>query len=277
VNRSYDPRQPSRLAFHVSRIVIDAGVLLVLGAMSLPFVTAEGFHQRAVAGDGLPALFLLIPIFVMTLLPDQSTPLPSPLAWVSLGLAAAALPYTVVKYLEASTLAGTVQGAVGMGARVLVMGAFLVLAGLVLGLVRTLFRTPEPEPARVEAREAAFAPAEAAAPAARPDPARRSRVPAPQSGTPATSRAATSPPTAAAPAAAPGAPPPSRSFPRWRRPTAARAEAPTNPASSSPPPQRPPARVSPRPRPADPDTEPTLPAQRPVQPWWPDDLEDLFS
>jgi hypothetical protein len=256
VNRSYDPLQPSRLAFHVSRIVIDAGVLLVLGAMSLPFVTAESFHQRSMAGDGLPALLLVLPIFLMTLLPDQSTPLPTPLAWVSLGLLAAALPYTVVKYLDASTLAGTLKGAVGMGARVLVMGTFLVLAGLVLGLIRPLFGAPEPEPGRA-------------------DP---SRVPTPSPGAPATSRAATSPAGAPAPAArAPAAAPAGRSFPRWRRPGAARAAAPAVPPSPSPATQRPPARVPPRPRPADPDTEPTLPAQRPVQPWFPDDLDDLFS
>ena len=34
------PRRPSRLAFDVSRIVIDLGALLVLAAMSLPFVIA---------------------------------------------------------------------------------------------------------------------------------------------------------------------------------------------------------------------------------------------
>ncbi len=138
MNRDSDPRsrRPSRLAFDVSRIVTDAGVLLVLGAMSLPFVTGDQFRQRAVAGDGLVALLLVAPIFLMTVVPDQSRPLPGPMALASLLLAGAALPYAVVKYLDASTLAGTVQGSVGMGARVLVMGALTVLGGLVLGLVR---------------------------------------------------------------------------------------------------------------------------------------------
>ena len=279
MNRSHDPRQPSRLAFHVSRIVIDAGVLLVLGAMSLPFVTAEGFRQRAMGGDGLPALLLLLPVFIMTLLPDQSTPLPSPLAWGSLALAAAALPYTVVKYFDASTLAGTLQGGVGMGARVLVMGAFIVLAGLVLGLIRTLLRTPEP--GTPDAREAAFAPSGAAARPTGPAGAGRSRLPAPPAVAPAPSRVAASPADAATRSAAPGAAPASRPFPRWRRLTPGRAANPAESATPSPAPQRLPTRVPPRPRPADPDTEPTLPAQqpasRPVQPWWPDDLDDLFS
>jgi hypothetical protein len=133
---------PTRLAFHASRIVIDVGVLLVVGAMSLPFVSAEGFGQRAVAADALPALLLVLPIFVITLLPDQTRPVPTALGWVSLLLAATALPYALVKYLDASTLAGTLNGSVGMGARVLVLGAFVTLAGIVLGLIRSLLHLP---------------------------------------------------------------------------------------------------------------------------------------
>lgn len=279
MNFSYDPRprRPSRLAFHVSRIVVDAGALLVLGAMSLPFVTAEGFHQRAVAADGLPALLLILPVFLMTLIPDQSTPLPAPLAWTSLGLAAAALPYTVVKYSDASTLAGTLRGSVGIGARLLVMGTFVVLTGLVLGLIRAMFRSPEPAPQAADALPD-FPPAAAPSPAGRPETAPRSRVPLAQPGAPPARRAAV--PSSAATTRT--AIPVSRSFPRWRRPSAARTEAPATPASPAtgspaPAPHRPPTRVPPRPRPTDPDTEPTLTAQHPVQPWWPDDLEDLFS
>ena len=133
---------PTRLAFHASRIVIDAGVLLVLGAMSLPFVTAEDFGQRAVAADALPALLLILPIFVITLLPDQTRPIPTALGWLSLLLAATALPYAVVKYFDASTLAGTLRGSVGMGARILVLGAFVTLGGIVLGLVRNFLGLP---------------------------------------------------------------------------------------------------------------------------------------
>jgi hypothetical protein len=285
VNYSYDPRlrQPSRLALHISRIVVDAGVLLVLGSMSLPFVTAEAFRQRAVAGDALPALFLVVPVFIMTLLPDQSRPLPAPLAWASLALAGAALPYTVVKYLDASTLAGTLQGTVGIGARILVMGTFVVLAGLALGLIRGLFHTPEAAPfpdeeaagalastaapsrARPASAAGAVSGAGAASPAGRPGPATGSGVPQPQP-TVAAARGAGAPPT-----------PTSRAFPRWRRPAAAAAQPPAGPSSPPRAANRPPARVPARTRQTDPDTEPTLPAQRPVQPWWPDDLEDLFS
>lgn len=283
MNRSYDPRPrpPTRLAFHASRIVIDAGVLLVLGAMSLPFVTAEGFHQPALAGDGLPALLLVLPVFVITLLPDHSTPLPNPLGWASLLLAAAALPYSVVKYLDASTLAGTLQGSVGMGSRVLVMGAFTVLGGVVIGLIRALLHLPAAG-YRPDAADPAGYPGGAAnsslAPRPSPESARTStRVPA--------AHPATKTPAAAA----------TRAFPHWRRPGAPREEAPPSrrspapgsgsPGSRSPAAERsavpaadrPPGRVAPRPAPTDPDTAPTLPAQRPVQPWWPDDLDDLFS
>ena len=275
MNRSYDlrPQPPTRLAFHASRIVIDAGVLLVLGAMSLPWVTAEGFHQRALAGDGLPALLLVLPVFVITLLPDHSTPVPNPLGWAALLPAAAALPYSVVKYLDASTLAGTLQGSVGMGSRVLVMGTFTVLGGVVIGLTRALLRLPA-----------------AGYGAAAPDPAGNAADPSPASR-PAPEAAGTSTRTPV-PSPAPGTPSATatRPFPRWRRPGTPREEAPPGrrspaPGSRSPAPERPavpaagrpPARVAPQPRPADPDTTPTLPAQRPVQPWWPDDLDDLFS
>ncbi len=46
------------------------------------------------------------------------------LGWLSLLLAATALPYAVVKYFDASTLAGTLGGGVGMG-----FDTMLVLSG----------------------------------------------------------------------------------------------------------------------------------------------------
>ena len=144
---------PTRLAFHASRIVIDAGVLLVLGAMSLPFVTAEDFGQRAVAADALPALLLILPIFVITLLPDQTRPIPTALGWLSLLLAATALPYAVVKYFDASTLAGTLRGSVGMGPRILVLGTFVTLGGIVLGLVRNFLGLPRRLPTASRQRD----------------------------------------------------------------------------------------------------------------------------
>ncbi len=269
--RAFDtrPRRPSRLAFDVSRIVVDVGVLLVLGAMSLPFVIGEDFRQRALAGDALLALLLVAPIFVMTVLPDQSRPLPRPLALASLLLAGAALPYTVVKYLDASTLAGTVQGSVGMGARVLVIGAFTVLGGLVLGFVRARL---QPE---AEAAEADDLPDE---PLPGPDSAPLPRVATPRRQPGPTAAPARGPARAPLPE-----PAPARAFPRWKRPGVTHTQAPpAQPAPVAgrtpvPAARRPPTAVASRPGPADPDTEPTIPAQRPVQPWWPDDLDDLFS
>jgi len=150
-------RQSSRLAFHASRIVIDIGVLIVLGAMSLPFVTAASGDRSAIAADALPALLLVIPIFAVTMIPDHSRPLPAPLGWISLVLAVAALPYAAVKYLDAGNVANTIGGEVGMGARLLVFGTLVVVAGIVIGLARSLLRLPSgglnPDPA--SARRAA--------------------------------------------------------------------------------------------------------------------------
>jgi len=243
--RSY---QPTRLAFHASRIVIDVGVLLVLAAMSLPFVSAEGFGQRAVAADALPALLLVLPVFVITLLPDQTRPLPSWLGWAALLLAATAAPYAVVKALDASSLAHTLGGRVGAGAWVLVVGAFVTLSGIVYGLVRNLLHLPVggTYPARPQ-------------PAA-PDPLRRpaaaARVPSPAPGRPLSVPASTRPTAAVT-----------------RQPSPAAAPRPT----TVPPAGTPVPRPTPAPRPTDPDTEPTLPAVKPVRHWWPDDLEDLLD
>jgi len=243
--RSYPP---TRLALHASRIVIDVGVLLVLGAMSLPFISAEGFGQRAVAADALPALLLVLPVFVITLLPDQTRPVPSWLGWAALLLAATAAPYALVKALDASSLAHTLGARVGAGAWVLVVGAFVTLAGILYGLVRNLLHLPvagtyptRPQPAVPASprRSAAAAP-----------------VPSPPAGR------APSGPALARPAAV-----------ATRQPSPAATPRPTTvPPAGTPAPQ-----PSAAPRPTDPDTEPTLPAIKPVRHWWPDDLEDLFD
>lgn len=266
---------PTRLAFHASRIVIDVGVLLVLGAMSLPFVSAEGFGQRAVTADALPALLLVLPIFVITLLPDQTRPLPTAFGWLSLLLAATALPYAVLKYLDASTLAGTLGGSVGMGARILVLGTFVTLAGIVLGLIRGFLHLPVvgTYPAHPEA----LAPQPPAAPRRR------------AAATPAAPRLLLRSP-GSAPGTAPSRPP-TPVIPSGQKPPSPSRPATTSaPAGADPPPQAVPSRptgtpppgvLSPQPppqaRPSDSDTEPTLPGINKVRDWWPDDLEDLFS
>ena len=151
-------RQPTRLAFHASRIVIDIGVLLVLGAMSLPFVTSGQDDLSAMTADAFPALLLVIPIFVITLLPDHTRPLPTPLGWPAMVLALAAFPYAIVKFLDAATIADTMGGEVATGARILVFGTFVTVAGLAIGLARTLLRLPSggtyparPDPDRTRA------------------------------------------------------------------------------------------------------------------------------
>ena len=189
------------LAFHASRIVIDGGVLLVLGAMSLPFITDP--HRSAMALDALPTLLLIAPIFITTLIPDHSRPLPRPVAWASLVLGLTALPYALVKYLDTALLAETLGGHIGIGARVLVFGTFVVIAGIALGLTRvwlglatggtTARPSPAGRPGRVTAPQPSSAPSRdipgadlpappsTAGPKPAPTPARPTRAPIEQS------------------------------------------------------------------------------------------------
>jgi hypothetical protein len=141
-HRAQRPREPTQLAFHASRIIIDVGVLISLGAMSLPFVEAPNGTRDSISADALPALLLLIPIFLITLIPDHTRPVPGPLGWIALVLGIAAFPYAIVKFLDATTVADTVGGTVGLGARLLVFGTFVTLLGIGVGLARGLLHLP---------------------------------------------------------------------------------------------------------------------------------------
>jgi hypothetical protein len=171
------PAGPSTLAFHVSRIVTDAGVVLSMGAMSMSFVTTAGADRTSVAADALPVIILLAPVFLFTLIPDHSRAVPAPLGWIGLGLVLTALPLSVVKYLEAADLASTLDGEVGFGARLLVLGVLVTLFGVALGLSRDLLdrgrsaaRPAPPRGARTRpAPRAEATPARARRPAAPTD------------------------------------------------------------------------------------------------------------
>jgi len=172
---------PTKLAFHASRIVIDAGVLISMAAMSMPFVTTDGADTNSMAADALPVIFLLAPIFLVTLLPDHTRPIPMPLGWISLVLGIAAFPYAVVKYLDAANLAATLEGNVGFGARLLIFGTFVTLAGIGVGLARGMLKLPSggtfpalrPAPAQRKAK-----------PAQRPRPGTARTEPAPAGSDP---------------------------------------------------------------------------------------------
>jgi hypothetical protein len=133
---------PTTLAFHASRIVIDVGVLVVLGAMSLPFVTAAGGDRSSIEMDALPVLLLVGPIFLVTMIPDHTRPLHRVVGWVALVLGLAALPYALVKYLDSGLVSDSLDGKVGLGAYLLVLGAFITVVGIVIGLVRDLMGLP---------------------------------------------------------------------------------------------------------------------------------------
>lgn len=147
---------PTTLAFHASRIVIDVGVLLAMASLSLDFVTSPTGGQTALQADALPAVVLLLPIFLITLIPDHTRPLPRPLAWASLILGLAAFPYAIVKHLDASVMADTLGGSVGIGARLLVFGTFVTLVGIAIGLTRSFLGLPTGgNPARRDTTDAA--------------------------------------------------------------------------------------------------------------------------
>lgn len=128
---------PTTLAFHSSRIVVDVGVLIVMAAMSLPFVNAPSGERSAVLLDALPTVLLLAPIFGITLVPDHTRPIPRILGWFSLVLGLAAFPYSIAKYADASLTADTLGGSVGTGAALLVFGSFVTLVGIGIGLARS--------------------------------------------------------------------------------------------------------------------------------------------
>lgn len=139
--------QPDRpvqttLAFHASRIVIDVGVLIAMASMSLPFVEAEAGNRSALQADAFPALLLLLPIFAVTLIPDHTRPLHPIVGWTSLMLGFAALPYAFVKMLDAGILADTLDGSVGLGARLLLLGCVVTLVGIGIGLYRSVRGLP---------------------------------------------------------------------------------------------------------------------------------------
>lgn len=130
------------LAFHLSRIVVDVGVLLAMLAMSLPFVSSPAGSRSALAADAFPAVVLLLPIFLITLIPDHTRPIHPILGWVSIVLALAALPYAFVKFLDARVLADTLGGSVGIGPLVLLLGCVVTIAGLSIAIVRDLLGKP---------------------------------------------------------------------------------------------------------------------------------------
>lgn len=136
---------------------------MVLGAMSLPFVHSPTGDRSAIELDALPALLLVLPIFAVTMIPDHARPLPRPIGWGALVLALAALPYSLVKYLDAAVLADTLDGRLGLGSRLLVFGALVIVVGVVIGLTRTWLglptggsvtrSSPEPRPRRAPAAQ----------------------------------------------------------------------------------------------------------------------------
>ena len=138
------PERPvqTTLAFHASRIVIDVGVLLAMASMSMPFVIASTGDRSALDADALPVLLLLLPIFAVTLIPDHARPIHPVAGWSALAFGLAALPYALVKMLDAGILADTLDGSVGLGARLMVASCFVTLVGIGIGIYRQIRGLP---------------------------------------------------------------------------------------------------------------------------------------
>lgn len=225
------PERPvqTTLAFHASRIVIDAGVLLAMAAMSMRFVNAPDGGRSALAADAFPAVILLLPVFAVTLIPDHTRPLHPIAGWGAMVLALAALPYSFVKLLDAGVLAQSLGGSLGLGAIVLVIGCLVTAVGVGIGVVRDFMGHPSGGSTQRRSPIAAAprpAPRTAAAPGRQP-------VGAPDQGPPpaATTRIAATPTTVPQNRPAPAPRPPA---PEGPRPTAQ----PVPPARSTPPPAR---------------------------------------
>jgi len=189
---------PSSLAFHSSRIVVDVGVLVVMAAMSRPFVTAAGGNRSSIDLDALPVLLLVAPIFLVTLIPDHTRPLPRVLGWLTLVLGLAAFPYAIVKYLDSSVLAGTLDGAVGLGAWLAVIGTLVTVTGIAIGLTRS-FMGLQTGGAPGRHRSIRHRPVPASTAAAPAPPAAETATPAPER-TPAGDSPRAEPPVPAKPA-----------------------------------------------------------------------------
>lgn len=110
--------------------------------MSMTFVISSTGDRSALDADAFPVVILLLPIFAVTLIPDHTRPLHPLAAWVSLALGLAALPYALVKMFDAGILADTLDGSVGFGARLMVIGCVVVLVGIGIGLYRNLRGLP---------------------------------------------------------------------------------------------------------------------------------------
>lgn len=130
------PTQPPLLAFHPYRMVIAAGTLMALGALSLAFVSGPGARRGAMALDALPALLLLLPAFAGAMVPDHTRPPERVHALVGAGFTLVAVPYALVKLLDASILAESLGGSMAAGPWLLLVGAIVVAVGLALTLLR---------------------------------------------------------------------------------------------------------------------------------------------
>ncbi|HUG75377.1 MAG TPA: hypothetical protein VMM81_06875 [Acidimicrobiia bacterium] len=121
------------LAAHPHRIVIDAGVLVALAGLSLAFVSSGAGGRPWSLRDGVVLLGLLAPLVVLTVLPDRSRPLSPAHRLIGSALVLLAIPYALIKVMEAVTLARAVGGSIGFGPWLVLAGVAAAAVGVGLG------------------------------------------------------------------------------------------------------------------------------------------------
>lgn len=159
--------RPRQLALHPHRIVIGVGALIVIGALSLPYLTTPDGPRSRTVTEAIIIVALLAPVFLLILVPDHSRPLNQRLGIAATATGFVGMLFAVVRLLDAHTLARATSGSVGIGPWLLVAGWIVTEAGVVYGLFAQDL-TPAPAPARLTE-----------APAAGPAPAADHRPPRP--------------------------------------------------------------------------------------------------
>lgn len=154
MTRSSSRDADATLAFHPYRIVIGVGVLLLLGALSLAFVSASSAARPWRLADGIVLLGLVVPIFVLTIIPDRGQPLPRLASLVGAGFLALALPYAIVTVLDAAILAGSLRGSAGLGPWIALVAILVVGTGVALSFFRPGAPPPPPPPSAIQHRDA---------------------------------------------------------------------------------------------------------------------------
>lgn len=106
---------------------------MALAGLSLSFVSSGAGARPWSLRDGVVLLGLLAPLVVLTVLPDRSRPLSPAHRLIGSALLLLAIPYALIKVLEAVTLARALGGSIGFGPWLVLAGVSAAAVGVGLG------------------------------------------------------------------------------------------------------------------------------------------------